>query len=158
MPFLIDGHNLIGRMPGMSLADPDDEAELVRRVRLYCRRHRRRATIVFDAGVVGGTSRTLSSPEVEVIFAPAGHSADAVISQRLRKSRDPRGWLVVSSDREIQRIAREVGARVISSEEFVAALNSSPQPMEEDRSFALSEGEIQEWLELFQRQNKQEAQ
>jgi len=153
MPLLIDGHNLIGRMPGMSLADPDDEAELVRRVRLYCRRHRRRATVVFDAGIVGGTSSALSTPEVEVIFAPSGRRADEVIRQRLRKLRDPQGWLVVSSDREIQRTAREVGARVVSSEEFVTAMRTSP-PSREERSPTLSEDEIQEWLDLFRRRKR----
>ena len=25
MPYLIDGHNLIAQMPGLSLSDPDDE-------------------------------------------------------------------------------------------------------------------------------------
>ncbi len=29
MPILIDGHNLIGRMPALSLADPDDERQLL---------------------------------------------------------------------------------------------------------------------------------
>ncbi len=153
MPLLIDGHNLIGRMPGMSLADPDDEAELIQQVRLYCRRHRRRATVVFDAGVVGGKSAALSTPEVEVIFAPSGRRADEVIRQRLRKLRDPRGWLVVSSDREIQRAAREVGARAVSSEEFAAALRTSPAPREK-RSLVLSEDEVQEWLDLFQGRKK----
>jgi predicted RNA-binding protein with PIN domain len=108
---------------------------------------------VFDAGVVGGTSPALSTPEVEVVFAPSGHRADEVIRQRLRKLRDPRGWLVVSSDREIQRAAREVGARVVSSEEFVAAMRTSP-PSQEERSPTLSEDEIQEWLDLFRRRKE----
>ena len=38
MPFLIDGHNLIGRMPGISLDDPDDEARLVAQLRAFCAR------------------------------------------------------------------------------------------------------------------------
>lgn len=151
MPFLIDGHNLIGRTPGLSLADPDDEAELVRRIHQYCRRHRRRATVVFDSGVVGGRSGALSTPEVEVVFAPAGRRADDVIRERLRKARDPAGWLVVSSDREIQRMARQAGARVISSEEFVADMQASPYTAQEKQTLRMSEDEIQEWLDLFRK-------
>ncbi len=151
MPFLIDGHNLIGRTPGLSLADPDDEAELVRRIHQYCRRHRRRATVVFDSGVVGGRSGALSTPEVEVVFAPAGRRADDVIRERLRKARDPAGWLVVSSDREIQRMARQAGARVISSEEFVADMQASPYTAPEKQTLRMSEDEIQEWLDLFRK-------
>ena len=29
MHYLIDGHNLIARVPGLSLADPDDEVKLL---------------------------------------------------------------------------------------------------------------------------------
>lgn len=151
MPLLIDGHNLIGKTSGLSLADPDDEAELVRRIQQYCRRHRRRATVVFDAGVVGGHSGALSTPEVEVVFAPPGRRADDVIRERLRRIRDPAGWLVVSSDREIQRVARQAGARVISSEEFAAGMQTPPPAPREKPAPRLSEDEIQEWLDLFQR-------
>ena len=151
MPLLIDGHNLIGRTPGLSLADPDDEVELVRRLQRYCRHHRRRAVVVFDGGVLGGRSGALSTPEVEVVFAPAGRRADDVIRERLRKLRDPAGWLVVSSDREIQRVARQAGARVVSAEEFVAEMQAPPSAPHEKQAPRMSEDEIQEWLDLFQK-------
>ena len=35
MPILIDGHNLIGQMPGLSLEDPHDEEMLVTLLRSY---------------------------------------------------------------------------------------------------------------------------
>jgi predicted RNA-binding protein with PIN domain len=151
MPLLIDGHNLIGKIPGLSLADPDDEAELVRRLQRYCRHHRRRAVVVFDAGVLGGHSGALSTPEVEVVFAPPGRRADDVIRERLQKLRDPAGWLVVSSDREIQRVARQAGARVAASEEFAAGMRASSPASQKERTPRLSEDEIQEWLDLFQK-------
>lgn len=157
MPLLIDGHNLIDKVPGLSLADPDDEAELVHRIRRYCRRHRRRATVVFDAGILGGRSRALSTPEVEVVFAPPGRRADDIIRERLRKASDPAGWLVVSSDHQIQRAARQAGARVTTSENFAAKMQtSSPAPANspapaKPRTLRLSEDELQEWLELFQK-------
>ena len=151
MPLLIDGHNLIGKIPGLSLADPDDEVELVRRLQRYCRHRRRRAVVVFDAGVLGGRSGALSTPEVEVVFAPAGRRADDVIQERLRKIRDPAGWLVVSSDREIQRIARQAGARVVSAEEFVAEMRAPPSAPHKKQAPRMSEDEIQEWLDLFQK-------
>ncbi|MDW7992756.1 MAG: NYN domain-containing protein [Anaerolineae bacterium] len=158
MPFLIDGHNLIGKMPGLSLADPDDEAKLVQQVRRYCLRHRRKAVVVFDAGLSGGVSRSLSTPEVEVVFASGRESADAVIRSRLRRAKDPRGWTLVSSDRGLQRVAASVGARVVSSEAFAAMLTGSPahgeSPEEEKPAGQITEVEVQEWLELFRRRRK----
>lgn len=153
MPLLIDGHNLIGKMPDLSLADPEDEAELVRRVQRYCQRHRRRAVIVFDAGVVGGRSPSLSGAGVEAVFAPPGRRADDVIRERLGKLRDPAGWTVVSSDREIQKMARQVGARAVSAEEFAEMLRASPTRAREP-SPRLSEEEIQEWLDRFRQRRK----
>ena len=35
MPVLIDGHNLIAKLPGIHLDDPDDEERLVERLRRY---------------------------------------------------------------------------------------------------------------------------
>lgn len=154
MPLLVDGHNLIGKIPGLSLADPDDEVELVRRLQRYCRHRRRRAVVIFDAGVLGGRSEALSTPEVEVVFAPVGRPADDVIRERLRKMRDPAGWLVVSSDREIQRVAQQAGARVVSAEKFAAEMRAPSSAPHEKWAPHMSEDEIQEWLDLFQRQKK----
>jgi predicted RNA-binding protein with PIN domain len=50
MPILIDGHNLIGKMSSISLADPEDEDKLVRVLarRLHSQRHK--TIVVFDKG------------------------------------------------------------------------------------------------------------
>jgi predicted RNA-binding protein with PIN domain len=146
MPLLIDGHNLIGKMEGVSLADPDDEAALVQRVRRYCLRHRRRATVVFDSGLPGGPSRTLSSPEVKVIFAPTGSNADALIRHLLRQERDPAGLLVISSDRAIRAAAQARGARAITAEAFARQLTLPARGEAEKPETA---GDVEEWLKVF---------
>lgn len=147
MPLLIDGHNLIGRMPDLSLENPNDEAALVRRLRQYCWRHHRRATVVFDAGLPGGRSPVLSSPEVQVIFAPQGQTADALLRQRIRRARDPAGLIVVSSDHSVQAAAKARGARVIPAETFAAELTASSET--EDDEKPRSVGDLEEWLRLF---------
>jgi len=149
MPLLIDGHNLIGRMSDLSLDDPDDEVKLVQRVRRHCLRHRRQATIIFDAGLPGGPAPHLSAPPVAVVFAAPGVTADHLICQRIRRARDPRGLLVVSSDRVVQEAARSRGGRVIPAEEFAAQLadDQTREPGEQ----GLSKEQVAEWLELFSR-------
>jgi len=148
MPLLVDGHNLIGRMPDMSLADADDEAELVRRLRRYCQRNRRRATVVFDGGLIGGIAPALSAPPVEVVFAAEDESADRILVRRIRRARDPRGLLVVSSDRAVQEAARAQGARVIASETFAAQLaGHSAGRREPGKPVAV--GSVDEWLRAF---------
>lgn len=148
MPLLIDGHNLIGRMPDLHLDDPADEAKLVARLRTYCARTGKRATVVFDQGLPGGRSRGLSGGKVEAVFASAGHTADGILRERIRRTRNPRGLTVVTSDGEVIAVAQARGARVIRSEEFADYLQGSPLVKREE-DVHLSEEEVEEWLKMF---------
>jgi predicted RNA-binding protein with PIN domain len=152
MPLLIDGHNLIGRgrLPDLRLDDPDDEAKLVVRLRGYCSRTGKRVTVVFDHGLPGGRSWELSGGGVDVVFASAGHTADGILRERIRRARDPRGLTVVTSDRQIIATARARGARVTRSEEFAAQLRASRMvEVEDKKDVRLSAEEVEEWLSVF---------
>jgi predicted RNA-binding protein with PIN domain len=150
MPVLIDGHNLIGRLPDISLGDPDDEVRLVARLQAYAGRTGKRVTVVFDRGLPGGRSRALSRGRVEVVFAPTGRNADMLLMERIRRARNPRGLTVVTSDREVIATARDRGARVVRAEEFVGELEPSPAPQGTGKPDAhLSPEQVEEWLELF---------
>ncbi len=153
MPFLIDGHNLIGRLPDLRLDDPDDEAKLVARLRTYCARAGKRATVVFDRGLPGGRSDALSNSRVEVVFAATGRSADGILRERIRRARDPRGLMVVTSDREVIAAAQSQGARVVRSEEFAARLEPR-QETSVEKDAHLSAEEIEEWLRVFGAKDK----
>jgi predicted RNA-binding protein with PIN domain len=173
MPLLIDGHNLIGKLPDIRLDDPDDEAKLVARLRTYCIRSKRgrdrkrartplRAVVVFDRGLPGGPSQELSRGGVKVIFAPTGRSADSILQARIRRAKDPRGLTVVTSDRAIIATAVARGARVIRSEVFAEQLydpqtataadpgTASAVPAEDEKQDTqLSTAEVEEWLQVF---------
>ena len=149
MPLLIDGHNLIGQMPDIDLADPNDESKLVQRLKCYCRHRNRHATVVFDGGLPGGPSRPLSGSKVKVVFASHKSSADAVIRHRIRTSRDPRGLLIVSSDHEIQSLARARGARVIRAQNFAAELSFADAPEGEAEKPSTID-DVDMWLQLFE--------
>ena len=158
MPLLIDGHNLIGRLPDLHLDDPDDEAQLVARLRTYCARTGKRVTVVFDRGLPGGRSQGLSGGRVDVVFASSGHTADGILCERVRRSHDPRGLTVVTSDREVIAAARARGARVMRSEEFAARLGTrrtaqgetrAKGEAEAEKDVHLSAEEVEEWLQVF---------
>jgi len=150
MLLLIDGHNLIGRgqLPDLRLDDPDDEARLVIRLRTYCARTGKRVTVVFDHGLPGGRSWELSGGGVDVVFAPSGRAADDILRERIRRARDPRMLMVVTSDRQIAAAARVRGVRVTRSEEFAAQLNVS-RTVEVEPDVHLSAEEVEEWLKVF---------
>jgi len=48
MNYIIDGHNLIPNIPGLSLSDLDDEPRMIAIVREFCRLSRSHAELYFD--------------------------------------------------------------------------------------------------------------
>jgi hypothetical protein len=152
MNLLVDGHNLIGQLPGISLADADDEAQLVMLLRRYATRKRgRQVVVVFDGGVYGHPQQ-LDGYGVTCHFAKSPQDADAQLLRRLRALHRPAGWALVSSDRQVARAAEERGVRVIGARQFAAQLlgPAAPSaPIPEKADVRLSEAEIAEWLRLF---------
>ncbi|GAB4272397.1 MAG: NYN domain-containing protein [Deferrisomatales bacterium] len=146
---LIDGHNLIGRTPGLSLAREEEGRERVLR-RIAARKGSggRPVVVVFDGPRPGG-AREERFGGVRVVFAPASRTADGEILRRLRAG-NPRAATVVTSDRKLADRAASLGAEVWSCERFWASLTKEktrprsppdkPRPSRED---------VETWLRLF---------
>ncbi len=153
MPILIDGHNLIGQLPGIDLADPDDEARLVMVLRRYAARRRgRKIVVIFDGGVYGHPGN-LNGYGVEAHFVRMPANADSELIRRIRAIRRCSEWLVVSSDRAVAGAAQAHGVPVLSAQAFARRLAALDQPKasiqakRNDRP--LSAAEVEEWLRLF---------
>lgn len=164
MHILVDGHNLIGQIPHLSLDMPDDEMQLVMLLRRYATRKRgRRVVVVFDGGGYGYTG-TMNGYGVECHFARKPDDADKELIRRIRAIKRPGAWQVVSSDRAVAGEARARKIAVVSSAEFGRRLlmpNESPQDapaakdrgkekdIEKHKDRTLTPREIEEWLRLF---------
>lgn len=152
MPLLIDGHNLIGAgvFEDISLADEDDEAKLVARLRVWRSRYRGKMTVIFDRGIPGGRDRVLSGGGVEVIFAADPAQADDLIRGRLRSQR--KGLTLVSNDAALLHEAKAYGVECLHGDEFVARFTlQAPDAAEagSEHDVQLSEAEVEEWLAIF---------
>jgi predicted RNA-binding protein with PIN domain len=122
----------------------------VARLRTYCARENKRATVVFDHGLPGGWSESLSGGGLRVVFASAGRNADGILRERIRETRDPRGLMVVSSDREVIAAAKAKRVRVMRAEVFAARLDLPPEFTDAEADGAqLSSEEVDEWLQVF---------
>lgn len=124
MTLLIDGHNLIGAMPGIDIADPDDEWQLVLRLRNYAAGRGRPVTVVFDSGAGPPPNWNLTGSGVTVRFASPGVTADAVILSMLRRSKRPRQVIVVTNDRDLASLVRAEGGQVRSASQFASQLEA----------------------------------
>lgn len=152
MPYLIDGHNLIGQMPGLRLDDPDDEQKLVMLLRRYLARARKTGTVVFDRGDPAAR-RSLSSRTLNVLFAAPPRTADDALLDRLRRERNPRAWTLVTSDARLAALARQSGATVRDAASFareVARAAARPAPgRPQPKEAGLTEAEVAEWEQAF---------
>ncbi|MFO7664216.1 MAG: NYN domain-containing protein [Chloroflexota bacterium] len=159
MHYLIDGHNLIAKLPGLSLEDPHDEIKLVQLLKRWCAADsRRKVTVVFDAGLPGGEARHLSGGGVKVVFAASNSSADAVLMRRIEQIKNPSAFTTISSDNAILTAARRSRVPVQRSETFATAMlsdrtfrekNADRAPAERPEAETMSPDELAEWLELF---------
>jgi predicted RNA-binding protein with PIN domain len=128
MAYIIDGHNLIGVLPDIHLADPGDEARLLGRLRAYRARATRGAgpmIVFFDSGPLGSPARRETpgiGSEVEARFADPGQTADDAIVAFLRGVSQPGQYAVVTDDRELTWRVRALGASALRASEFAARL------------------------------------
>ena len=156
MHYLIDGHNLIAKMPDISLADPDDEVRLVLRLRSWAaQRQKRRVTVIFDGGVPGGKDVKLSTPSVRVVFAHEGQTADILLITRIRKAKHPGEYTAVSSDNQIVAAAQKRKMPLLKSEKFVIKLGQPAAAKGVEKTAVAADSpkvtdqEVAEWLDLF---------
>lgn len=123
MSYIIDGHNLIGTLPDLDLSQPDDEAQLLARLRGYRARAGGRSMIVFfDSGDLPAQMHDPSSPGIQVRFSAPGQTADDAIMLYLRGRREPGQYAVVTNDTGLAWRAREAGASVLRASDFAAKL------------------------------------
>jgi predicted RNA-binding protein with PIN domain len=156
MHYLIDGHNLIAYHPDIELADPNDEVKLVLELRSWAAAgKKRRISLYFDGGLPGGRQADLSGGGLEVRFAPAGQPADHFLIRRIKKTRNPREYTLITNDRQIIQVARQRQMPVITAEDFARRLaeerekrQAAVQPAGgEDPT--ITAAEVDEWLDLF---------
>lgn len=157
MRYLIDGHNLIGKIQDISLDDPNDEVELILRLKSWAAASaKRKVTVYFDGGLPGGVAHRLSTSDIKVIFAPEGKTADSLLIKRIRKIQNSPEYTLITSDQQIIAAAQKKRLPHLRSEAFAAQMSQDkqkrsapPLPQSEKDDPRLSQSEVVKWLELF---------
>lgn len=153
MPYLIDGHNLVPKIPGLSLKDVDDEIQLIELLQEFCRLSRKRVEVYFD-NAPPGSVQVRRYGLVTTHFVRQGRTADDAIRVRLSDAgKKARNWTVVSSDTAVQSASRYAGAQTTTAEDFadllLQTLQQSSQDEESSEDNTPSPEEISYWLDLF---------
>jgi uncharacterized protein len=153
MPYIIDGHNLIPRIPSLSLRALDDEEQLIQILLEFCRKQRKTVEVFFDNSPPG-QPRQAKYGAVVARFIQQGMTADNAIKARLvRLGKAAPNHTVVSSDLSVQFAARQARAPYMSSEAFSEMISSALKDEGMDPGnnpdLKLSSDEVQDWLKMF---------
>lgn len=152
MIYLIDGYNLIGAWHSVHLRDPEKEKKMV----FFLQRSLRAAdsaTLYFDGrrrfDTLGGRE---THGAISVVYTPTGISADAVIQHVMGGYKQKKSVQIVSSDREIQKTARELRLTCIPSDVFMKVLYAGFHGEDADvKPEAMSSQEFCYWESCFQK-------
>jgi predicted RNA-binding protein with PIN domain len=151
MQYLIDGHNLIPYVPGISLEEMDDEESLVRILQIHARVSRSKLEVFFDKAPAGRAGiRKVGMITVHSISTTS--IADTAIIARVRSmKKGASSWTVVSSDNRLKTECRRLGAKVVESAEFSKMVQKSlnTEQQKEKEQPVVDPGDIEEWLDVF---------
>lgn len=156
--FLIDGYNLMHQFPQwQKLIQNDLTLARERLLALLCRfvqTKRVRVTVIFD-GQEGKNSNT-HFHGIQILFSKPPQKADDLLKKYIAKYERRKEWTVVTSDREIVHYAKACGVSVESSKHFAQSLIYKESP-HVDAKYGdpppLTEKEIAQWLELFEKRH-----
>ncbi|NMA13369.1 MAG: NYN domain-containing protein [Chloroflexi bacterium] len=157
MVILVDGHNLIPKLPSLSLNDPQDERKLIEILSEYARLSRHKVILFLDKRAIGQAfAKTVGT--IKIFHADERTTADETIVHYLQKhSPKSQTMLVISSDHHVQIQAKSLGAKTQRSEEFAKTVvkllqnppsykNNKAKPKMEE---PLSAEEMSDWIDIF---------
>jgi len=159
VPFLIDGSNLLGFLPGLRHDRAADRDELRRRLLRSPTVRRAGMTLVFDGEGRAGQARDHLAPKVEIHYSGPRRDADTLIRSLLDRA-SPNHYVLVTDDRELRDYARLHRFRGVGCTEFVRQLSREErrggdasedrEPQQKRSGRPLSAAEIQDWLDYFE--------
>jgi predicted RNA-binding protein with PIN domain len=128
--YYIDGYNVMHKSSLLRpLAMEDFEAAreaLVDKVAQFCVATGRRATIVFDGRNRHQPEKSLDThgvSQLEVLYSPATLSADAVIERRVYRESNKLEVVVISNDRGLRDLCRNMGALTMEADHFLSSVH-----------------------------------
>lgn len=151
---IIDGYNVILRAPELK-PGPDRtlreaREKLLNLLSWAVGTPEARFVVVFDGAEGGG--RDGRSGRVEIRYSRPPDKADDLIRRIVEEQMDRVDRItVVTSDLEVARHARAMGADISIADLFLASALGPVRPEQGEKPTTLSKKELEEWAEMFRR-------
>lgn len=139
----------MGQTPGWHRDRPGARRTLLEELARFSRVKKARITVVFDGTPDRTTPDGSAFQGVKVLFARQGSDADSRIEALVEDSPDPRGLIVVTSDRRLSLTVRSRGARTIRSGEFRREVAKAHVSEQAEDGQEPEVGDVGDWLRYF---------
>ncbi len=155
MPYIIDGNNLVGCFPDITLDDPEARSRLLFVVSKFQENKKNNIIIVFDGEPDEGMRKQMASSKFTIVYPEIGNSADNEIKEILSGFNYFKDVVVVTSDRELKTFAKKKGAKTINSIEFYFELKrfshiyGKKEENQKRIDAELDETEVDQWMKIF---------
>jgi len=124
MHYWIDGYNFFFRLTKNYKAMREQERELLLKLYKTMQHLGSQMTVVFDGREKDPPEALLRNlRSMKIVYTPATQTADHYIVEMLEHTQNPDQEMVISSDRELLRHAKQRGARTQTIEEFLDSLS-----------------------------------
>lgn len=160
MAYLIDGNNLIGTIPEFTYDQSDSRILLVRLLYKFYKIRKQKIIVVFDGRPTNQLLKFHTEPgDFKILFARLGSNADNKIKEVMEKMDYLRNLTLVTSDRDLKDFGKKLGARTVSSYEFlkfvrrVLRKNRSLQDYGK-KDVKLTPLEVEQWIKVFSRKKE----
>ncbi|HSL90717.1 MAG TPA: NYN domain-containing protein [Ignavibacteriaceae bacterium] len=142
--FIIDGNNLIGKMPSVKSKDKNAEREkLAFILERYFSNRKVKVSLHFD----GHKKLPIKVTGIKILYSE-NQTADDLIKNEIERTTNRKNIIFVSSDNNLKEFARVCSCEVKSSEDFGKDITSS-QNNDEEANIIDSIKNIDEFKKLF---------
>lgn len=149
---IIDGHNLIGHITDLSFSDPNVKEKLLNLLKKFHILTKKKIILVFDGHDQSYLERYIDE-EIEIFYPEIGKNADYKICNLCYEYKNQRDTIIVTSDHEIQHVAKQYFLQIKTSKEFSQELQNT---LKENDSIPITDNylsidETESWLNYFKK-------
>jgi predicted RNA-binding protein with PIN domain len=131
--FIIDGNNVLGKIPSLKKLQLKDKQGSREKLALMVERNFSKRNAGVSLHFDGYPGEEIKILNVKIIYSK-NITADEMIKKEIEKSKNPKNLVVITSDSNLNDFARKCSCTIISSEDFSKQIKSlSPAENESKR-------------------------
>ena len=139
----------MGQTPGWHRDRAKARRMLLEQLARFARARKARITVVFDGAPDHTAPEGSAFHGVRILYALQGSDADSRIEQLVESSPDPRGLIVVTSDRRLAFAVRSCGAKTVRSGEFRQDIERARSSNQAEDGEEYEVEDLKSWLRYF---------